>query len=443
MKNKILAIRRILSNLSRHLVFSIILLLLNSGLLFSQGVGISNTTITPHASSVLELRSTTQGLLAPRMTTTERNAISLPANGLIIYNTSTNQFNFYRGSSWVVWDSTAHLSVDAGSTLSTSLTSDAVITSMSQTATEAGTYLVLFNGQCAIPATFNTTGFSTATAAADLNLIYDDIMAIPATNTTHPLIFGSGETLLAGVYNIAGAASIAGSLTLDGGGNPNALFVIRATGAFNTGAGVNVILANGATAKNVFWIANGAVGIGASTTIQGTLFSNGSAIAVGATCTITGRLLTTSGAISFGEGTLSLPTGSSFINFRSLSNLVIFTSSGGIANTGASIYTGDIGTNGGAITSFEAATVNGTIFQAGSTTMTTQVNPTATFSLYKNGVLIPNSSRTRTSLSNPSDISLQGIATVTAGQTIDVRWKIDDGTVSVINRILTLIKAGN
>jgi hypothetical protein len=206
---------------------------------------------------------------------------------------------------------------------------------------------------------------------------------------------------------------------------------------------VNVILANGATAKNVFWIANGAVGIGASTTIQGTLFSNGSAIAVGATCTITGRLLTTSGAISFGEGTLSLPTGSSFINFRSLSNLVIFTSSGGIANTGASIYTGDIGTNGGAITSFEAATVNGTIFQAGSTTMTTQVNPTATFSLYKNGVLIPNSSRTRTSLSNPSDISLQGIATVTAGQTIDVRWKIDDGTVSVINRILTLIKAGN
>jgi hypothetical protein len=313
---------------------------------------------------------------------------------------------------------------------------------MSQTATEAGTYLVFFNGQCAIPATFNTTGFSTATAAADLNLIYDDIMAIPATNTTHPLTFGSGETLLAGVYDIAGAASIAGSLTLDGGDDPDAQFVIRATGAFNTGAGVNVILTKGATAKNIFWVATGAIGIGASTTIQGNMLS-GAAVAVGATCTVTGRLLTTSGAISFGLGTLSLPTGSSFINFRSLSNLVIFTSAGGIANTGASIYRGDIGTNVGAITSFEAATVNGTIFQAGSTTVTTQINPTATFSLYKNGVLIPNSSRTRTSLSNPSDISLQGIATVTAGQTIDVRWKIDDGTVSVINRILTLIKVVN
>jgi hypothetical protein len=72
----------------------------------------------------------------------------------------------------------------------------------------------------------------------------------------------------------------------------------------------------------------------------------------------------------------------------------------------------------------------------------------ATFSLYKNGILIPNSSRTRTHLVNPSDISLQGTATVTAGTVIDVRWKIDTQTsdnkeVNVINRILTLIKVGN
>jgi hypothetical protein len=224
--------------------------------------------------------------------------------------------------------------------------------------------------------------------------------------------------------------------------------MIRATGAFNTGAGVNVILTNGATAKNVFWIADGAIGIGASTTIPGSLFSHGSAVAVGATCTVTGRLLTTLGAISFGEGSLSVPTGSSLIDFRSLSNFVIFTSSGGVANTGASIYTGDIGTNAGAITTFETATVNGIIFQAGSTTTVTPINHMATFSLYKNGVLIPNSSRIRTYLKNPSDISLQGTATVTVGDTVDVRWKIDDQAadskeVSVTNRILTLIKVGN
>jgi hypothetical protein len=416
----------------------------------AQSMGISSTSITPDASSILEMRTTTKGVLIPRMTTAERDLISSPANGLMIYNTSTSRFNFHNGSTWVIFvsDSAAYLSVDAGSTLTTSSTSDVVISDMTQTASETATYLVLFNGQVTIPAANNIETTNTATLASDLNLIYADIIAIPATSSAHPLVFGSGETLSPGVYDIAGAASIAGTLTLDGEGDPDALFVIRATGAFNTGAGVVVTLVNGATAANVFWVADGAIGLGASTTIQGTLFSHGSAVAVGATCIVTGRLLTTLGAISFGAGTLSLPTDSSYIDFRSLSNFIIFTSSGGIANTGASIYTGDIGTNAGAITGFGTATVNGTIYQSGLTTTVTAVNHMATFSLYKNGILIPNSSRTRTHLVNPSDISLQGTATVTAGTVIDVRWKIDTQTsdnkeVNVINRILTLIKVGN
>jgi hypothetical protein len=70
----------------------------------------------------------------------------------------------------------------------------------------------------------------------------------------------------------------------------------------------------------------------------------------------------------------------------------------------------------------------------------------ATFSLYKNGVLIPNSSRTRILLT--SEISLLALSTIEAGDTVDVRWKIDeqisDGIeISVFNRILTLIKVGN
>jgi hypothetical protein len=65
-----------------------------------QSMGISNTAITPDASSILEMRTTTKGLLIPRLTTTERNAISTPATGLMIYNTTTNTFNFYNGSSW-------------------------------------------------------------------------------------------------------------------------------------------------------------------------------------------------------------------------------------------------------------------------------------------------------------------------------------------------------
>ncbi|MCL9967761.1 MAG: ice-binding family protein [Aquirufa antheringensis] len=338
-----------------------------------------------------------------------------------------------------------HSSIDVSSRSLSTSTTDIVIADMTRTLVEPGTYSVQFNAQINIPIANYTTGFSTATAAEDLNLIYNDIMAIPVT-ATHALTFGNGEILFPGVYNVAGAASIAGTLTLNGNNEINPIFIIRANaGAFNTGAGTNVILTNRATAKNVFWIADGAIGLGANTTISGILFSHGAAVA-GANSIVTGRLLTTSGAISFGQGALKLPTGESIVDFRSLSNFVMFTSSGGVANSGASVYKGDVGTALGAITSFETATVNGNIFQAGSTTLVTPINHMVTFSFYKNGVLILNSSRTRTQL--PSDISLLALSTIEAGDTVDVRWKIDeqisDGIeISVFNRILTLIKVGN
>ena len=51
-------------------------------------------------SSALEVDSSTKGFLPPRMTTAQRDAITNPATGLFIYNTSTNQLNFYSGTLW-------------------------------------------------------------------------------------------------------------------------------------------------------------------------------------------------------------------------------------------------------------------------------------------------------------------------------------------------------
>lgn len=53
-----------------------------------------------HPSAALEINSTTQGVLIPRMTTTQRNAISSPATGLMIFNTTINRCNWYNGSTW-------------------------------------------------------------------------------------------------------------------------------------------------------------------------------------------------------------------------------------------------------------------------------------------------------------------------------------------------------
>ena len=65
---------------------------------FSQ-VGIG--TATPAASAKLDVTSTSQGFLPPRMTTVQRDAISSPAEGLVIYNTTTKGLEFKSSTGWV------------------------------------------------------------------------------------------------------------------------------------------------------------------------------------------------------------------------------------------------------------------------------------------------------------------------------------------------------
>ena len=58
-------------------------------------------TNTPDASSALEIESTTGGILIPRMTETQRDAIVSPASGLMIYQTDQDfGFYFYNGTQW-------------------------------------------------------------------------------------------------------------------------------------------------------------------------------------------------------------------------------------------------------------------------------------------------------------------------------------------------------
>ena len=60
---------------------------------------IGDTTLDP--SAILDVTSTTQGILFPRMTTTQRNAIATPADGLVIYNTTDNKLQVRAGGAWV------------------------------------------------------------------------------------------------------------------------------------------------------------------------------------------------------------------------------------------------------------------------------------------------------------------------------------------------------
>ena len=74
---------------------------LNSSNLFNNGSSIGIGTVAPNASAALEVNSTTKGFLLPTMTQTQRNAISTPATGLLIYQSdNTPGFYYYNGAAW-------------------------------------------------------------------------------------------------------------------------------------------------------------------------------------------------------------------------------------------------------------------------------------------------------------------------------------------------------
>ena len=85
-----------------------LIILLCCGYYYSAAqVGIGTTT--PDASSILDVESTDKGILIPRLTTVQINAITNPANGLMVYNTDLNEFHFNCGTAAIPdWVKTSH-----------------------------------------------------------------------------------------------------------------------------------------------------------------------------------------------------------------------------------------------------------------------------------------------------------------------------------------------
>ena len=83
-------------------VLIVILILLPCLFLSAQteGVSINDTGADPDPSAILDAQSTSKGILIPRMNSIQRNAISNPANGLLVFDTDSNDFWFFNGSIW-------------------------------------------------------------------------------------------------------------------------------------------------------------------------------------------------------------------------------------------------------------------------------------------------------------------------------------------------------
>ncbi|TFD64567.1 ice-binding family protein [Cryobacterium sp. Hb1] len=155
-----------------------------------------------------------------------------------------------------------------------------------------------------VTGTIHVGDAAAAAAQVDLAAAYKDSAARPASGT----VIGdlAGRTLTSGVYKAAAALAISTTLTLDGQGNPNAIFIIQVNAAFNTGAGSSVILTNGAQASRVYWQVAGAVSLGAASAFTGTIIGM-AAISIGPGVSYLGRALTANGAVSVGTASFTSP----------------------------------------------------------------------------------------------------------------------------------------
>ena len=122
----------------------------------------------------------------------------------------------------------------------------------------------------------------------------------------------NGQTLTHGIYTSGGAMTLApgGTLTLNGQGDPNAVFIFQlndgASGILTVNNATTVNLINGAQPCNVFWKVYAAV-IGSTAAFTGTVLASTS-ITVGGNSTVQGRLLANTGNVTLISDTIIRPT---------------------------------------------------------------------------------------------------------------------------------------
>jgi len=203
------------------------------------------------ADAVVNIISTSKGILVPRMTTTQRNAIGSPSTSLLIYNTTTTQYELYTGSTWQSLASyiSGTLTVTGAASLESTLnvtgTSTFANTTVNGTlSVTGGTTLASITGtNTTINGTLSVTGNTTLASVTGANVTATGTILAASGTSGSPSVASSGDTDT-GMY-----WSAANELTFSTGGNPR--FRIESTGQIKAvyesqvGTDYNTTLHNG------------------------------------------------------------------------------------------------------------------------------------------------------------------------------------------------------
>jgi hypothetical protein len=155
---------------------------------------------------------------------------------------------------------------------------------------------------CIINGTQHIDDATAIQAQIDMNTAYNTLMGLPCTNVESDL---SGGTFTAGVYCTSPASQLlaTGGATLDGGGDPNAVFVFQVGSALTTTGSINLI--GRAQAKNVYWVVGSSATIGGGGWLGNILAHT--TITLNSATTLVGRALAHTGAVTIGTGNITLP----------------------------------------------------------------------------------------------------------------------------------------
>ncbi len=231
-----------------------------------------------------------------------------------------------------------------------------------------GTHNGMITGFGNVDGVMHNADGATTQGVADLLIAYNQLNGTSATLFLAPLL-GDGQILTPGVYSVSQAATLNGSLVLDALNNANAVFIIKIQGGLTTNSGSSISLLNGALACNVFWQIEGAVTLATNTTMKGTIVANNAAIVMNTGCVLEGRALSTNGAITIIGTKGNTPTGCGSPVLTgpaapaqgSTLCYALFSANGNVTNTGITTVTGEIGTNAGVTSGFNAMNVTGNI----------------------------------------------------------------------------------
>lgn len=209
-------------------------------------------------------------------------------------------------------------------------------------------------------------------AEADLLVVAGQLDAATPNNFPPGISLGSGpgQILFGGVHSMTNATlTLDQNLILDAQGDPSKVFIFQLHGAFSSNASATVKLINGALACNVFWKVDGMVSLATGTSMKGTIVAT-AAISLATLDTLEGRALAINGDINVVTGDLiytPIGCGSPVLvgpqapELGTAACYSIFSSDGAVSNTGITFVTGDIGTNNGLTTGYDALNVTGTI----------------------------------------------------------------------------------